>query len=374
MNDNREKARAWIDAGCPSILICNKAQLEEARVILDEADRICRENPSANVSREALENLRSDIGYAEDRHWTFQWKIIAGAIISVLLLYWWSGSKQDDIAELQKVVASVDNWQPRDTVLTLEMFKDGKTDQFKWDNRLSNAAQYKGYQLQAAAREYYSVQINLDYYLERTQTAPDQEKRDAAAKKAEELKASQPQEEQAAKDKFDSLNSMKFEEIKAMAVAEVGGNLDRKADSVGTVKFWFWFLLICIPLYIFACRPYGYTLNRYSSEAKTLNAIHRFGMWASGALVGGAAALHYTTIITKWSDGTTTKSDDGMGPVIMATKILLLIGAVLVFCFISCFIMAYATISGLIRNYDWRAIFAKLSSGKNTGKPAQPQS
>jgi hypothetical protein len=44
----------------------------------------------------------------------------------------------------------------------------------------------------------------------------------------------------------------------------------------------------------------------------------------------------------------------------LALKVGLFLAAVAVFCAVSCFLMLYATISGLIRNYNWTNIKNKV--------------
>lgn len=370
MNNNYDIARAWVADECPRLRIESREDLEAARTIHRAACELMRaEGTSSGVDAGRLNELESDIGYAGDRHWTFQWKIIAGAILSVVLLYWWSGSKEEDVAAQKAKVGMVEAWQKGDTIVAIEAFKGG-AELFSWDNRLQSAPLYKGYKLQLKARDYYGVQYNIDSYLRDAQITSDPEKKERYLKKAEEYKAKQPENEKKYLDEYNEIAAMDFEAIRDMALQETGARLKAEEGSRGTVNFWFWFLVICTPLYIFACRPYGYSLTRHAAEAETLNAIHRFGMWASGGLVGASAALHFTTIITKWSDGTTTKSDDGMGPVIGVLKILLIVAAVIVFCFTCCVIMAYATVTGLIRNYDWKAIFGRLSGKAPAASPA----
>ncbi|MBQ1218878.1 MAG: hypothetical protein IIX76_02805, partial [Bacteroidales bacterium] len=94
-------------------------------------------------------------------------------------------------------------------------------------------------------------------------------------------------------------------------------------------------------------------------EANTMSKIEKIGLWLSGGLFAAGAGIGFVDIVTKWSDGSTSRSDDGTGPVRLAIKLGLFAAAVLVFCAVSCFLMLYATITGLKRNYDWGAVKAK---------------
>ncbi len=357
---NLDMARQWVASGYPMPIITSKCELRDAKWLLDEAIVLDDDEPGT-VDPEMLKRLNYTVIAADERHWTFQWVIIVGAIISVLLINWWGNSKKTDIEEQKVVVESVEKWTPGDTTLAMSIFKE-HPDRISYSTRLTRPALYKAYQLQDAARKYYGVQKNIDYYSKRVTTLTEADKIEEAKKTLEKLQAEQPQKEKEAKERFEKISAMNYEEIKAMALEETGKVLEGHKGSEKSARFWFWFLIICIPLYIFACRPHGYTLNKYSTMGNALNVIQRFGLWASGALVAGSAALQFTEIITKWSDGSTTRSDDGTGPLIAALKIALLVAALAVFCFTSCIIMAIATIAGLIRNYHWSEIIADINA------------
>ena len=78
--------------------------------------------------------------------------------------------------------------------------------------------------------------------------------------------------------------------------------------------------------------------------------------------------ISFVNVVTKWSDGSTTSRDDGTGPARLAIQFCLFVAAALVFCAVSCFLMLYATITGLIRNYNWKEVKAKAV---NAGKAAK---
>ena len=78
--------------------------------------------------------------------------------------------------------------------------------------------------------------------------------------------------------------------------------------------------------------------------------------------------IGFVNIVTKWSDGSTTSEDDGTGPVRLAIKVGLFVAAALVFCAVSCFLMLYATIAGLIRNYDWTSVKNRAVAAGNAAK------
>lgn len=79
-------------------------------------------------------------------------------------------------------------------------------------------------------------------------------------------------------------------------------------------------------------------------------------------LIGLAGSIGFVEIVTKWSDGSTTREDDGTGPLRLGLKLLLLAAAVVVVCAVSCLLMLYSTIMGLTRNYNWKAITAGMKT------------
>lgn len=170
------------------------------------------------------------------------------------------------------------------------------------------------------------------------------------------------------KKQFEKLQKADFKELKEMAMDEAEEIIDEKKSDAKFVKFWNIFFLLLIPVYIFAARPYGYTISRYRLEADGLNAIEKIGLWLSGGLLSAGMGISFVNVVTKWSDGSTTSRDDGTGPARLAIQFGLFVAAALVFCAVSCFLMLYATITGLIRNYNWKEVKAKAV---NAGKAAK---
>ena len=123
--------------------------------------------------------------------------------------------------------------------------------------------------------------------------------------------------------------------------------------------------VLMIPLYVFATRPYGYMVSRHRREAKYMGKLEKFALWISGGMLAAEAGIGFVDIVTKWSDGSTTREDDGTGAARLAIKVALIAGAVIVYCTVSSILMIYATITGLIRNYDWKEIKNKLTKAKS---------
>jgi hypothetical protein len=169
-------------------------------------------------------------------------------------------------------------------------------------------------------------------------------------------------------EKFETLHEASFKKLQKMALAELDEEVDEAKSAKRFVMFWNIFFILLIPVYIFAARPYGYTISRHRREAANLGKLEKIGLWLSGGLLAAGAGIGFVDVVTKWSDGSETRSDDGTGPARLAIKVGLFALAVVVFCCVSCFLMLYATITGLIRNYDWSEVKGKVASASQAAK------
>lgn len=127
-----------------------------------------------------------------------------------------------------------------------------------------------------------------------------------------------------------------------------------------------------IILYIIAVRPKGYMITRRRTEAAVYSGMRKFLFGVAGAMFGAAGALQFTEVITTWSDGSKTRDDDGSGPLILAMKIGLVVGAVLLVIWVARIVIVIATVLGFIRNYDWVKITNKaIETGKQLTQKAE---
>ena len=179
-----------------------------------------------------------------------------------------------------------------------------------------------------------------------------------------EWKEKQEDRKEEALERFDDLKDLDYEDVKEMALEEAEDRVSAAKAADAFVNFIIICFVMMIPLYVFATRPYGYMISRYRREAKYMNKLEKFGLWLSGGMLSVAASIKFVDIVTKWSDGSTTREDDGTGPARIAIQVVLFVGAVLVFCCVSSFLMIYATITGLYRNYDWKAVKHKVANLK----------
>ena len=120
---------------------------------------------------------------------------------------------------------------------------------------------------------------------------------------------------------------------------------------------------VWIALYILAMRPLGYMITKRRKETAVYSGMKKFLFIVAGSLIGGASALRTTVTITKWSDGSTTREDNGM--VILAMKAIMIFGAILLVLWVARIVIVIATIMGFIRNYNLRQIFQTATAKVN---------
>ena len=326
------------------------AKMEE---LVNQAAKAVK-NPDTEINSQISE-LRQIINWSKSRHWKLNWTVIIGVIVSVFILNMCADDKQGDVNKVNDTIEKIKNWQNENISIEMEKFKGAK-----WvipHDAYATAKVWKENTLRNTAIDYYTALNNIEYNTAELEKNKENNLKDFYEGQLENNKKTSEEK----LEYYNKLNNADFEEIKEMALEEIQVKLDEKEADAGWVKFWNYFFLLLIPVYIFAARPYGYTISRYRREASTLGTIEKIGLWLSGGLLAAGAGIGFVDIVTKWSDGSTTRSDDGTGPARLAFKLGLFVAAVLVFCAVSCFLMLYATITGLIRNYNWKKLKTRLS-------------
>ena len=313
-------------------------------------------NPDTKFS-ERVSELRSVIDWSRKRHWKLNWRVIAGVLLSVFILHTCSDNKQGDVKKAENKVELVQKWQ--DVPLTNLDLESLKEQSFVINhNPFVSAEVWYDWKQRNVAHDYHTAIKNIAYNEEELKK-PDIGK-DLKEFYNDQIKNNQKKMKETKK-LFEKIQNSDFNDLKEMAMEEAEDIVDEKKSDARFVKFWNIFFLLLIPVYIFAARPRGYTISRYRLEANTLGAIEKIGLWLSGGLLSAGMGIGFVDIVTKWSDGSTTRSDDGTGPARLAIKVGLFVAAALVFCAVSCFLMLYATITGMIRNYDWKNLKTKAA-------------
>lgn len=335
-------------------------EVDRMEELVNKAAHALKE-PDTEFSQRVHE-LRDIIAWSRKRHWKFNWRIIAGAILSAFLLPMVLGSNPDAKRVAANNVHKVEQWQEVELVhfdSFEELLKsdiESVADNALYDtptNWYNTRLYFAGWSYAEALKEIAECEQNLN-----------DESQEWRHEQIKEWKEKQEDRKEEALERFDDLKDLDYDDVKEMALEEAEDRVSAAKAADAFVNFIIICFVMMIPLYVFATRPYGYMISRYRREAKYMNKLEKFGLWLSGGMLSVAASIKFVDIVTKWSDGSTTREDDGTGPARIAIQVALFVGAVLVFCCVSSFLMIYATITGLYRNYDWKAVKHKVANLK----------
>ena len=333
---------------------------EETQAMLDLCDRIEAEMdhsaPSYPEVNKRIKEVR-ELGYwALKRHWKFSWQVILGVIVGLFLLHLWTDKKHSDVERNEKQIELINSeaWESDAAVSFDAMLKEGVKDYYDQNT----AGEYRKSLMADQVRRYkHSVEV-----MKECQAKADTASTKESKKQNEECVEQCRQRMEECVTEGKRISTMSVEDLRKEHLKFYTSQRDKGQNAASRMRFWYIFFLILTPIYIFACRPFGYLINKHKREGERVEGIRRIGWWLAGLLAGVGASIGFVNIITTYSDGSKTKSDDGTGPVRLIFKGGLFLAAAIVFAFTSMFIMVYSTISGLIRNYNWKDL---LASKKN---------
>ena len=338
-------------------------EVDKMEELVDKAAQALKEPDSAFSQR--VGELRDIIEWSRKRHWQFNWRIIAGAIVSAFLLPMFLGADQNHVRELQNNVAKVNKLEPVELVhfdnmeeLLVSNIK-GCDSKYEYDsptNWYNSSLHFIAWHYTESTKDIEQCEAQLK--------DPEMEWRYESIK--EHLPKAKKRKEEAV-ERFEKIKDFDYEDVKKAALEEAEARVAGAEFADAFVNFIVICFVLIIPLYVIATRPYGYMVSRHRREAKYMGKLEKFALWLSGGMLAAEAGIGFVDIVKEWSDGSTTREDDGTGAVRLAIKVALIAGAVIVYCTVSSILMIYATITGLIRNYDWKEIKNKLAKVKNAG-------
>ena len=351
------------DANGEEVVVLASAQ--EAQYVdelLDKAEAAA-DDPLESGFLEKLAVVREAVSWALKRHWTHSWMIIGGVFLSIIILANFNSDNQGDIRRAEAVVTTIENWEEADTV-----FAEYPTD-IVYFGDMNNPKHAKSDLLCRRYESYLRNKKSSEEYSHSADTATVKEVEKDYKNLAKEY------EEYAEKDlkDYEKLNKMDFEDFQDYCVDVAEDAVDAAEGSAFLVWFLFITFLLMTPLYIMASYQYGYIIIKYQREANRLDNIKKVGFGIAAGLFGAGLAMQFfpdTIVKTRWSDGSTSthREGDPTNYFILALKIGLFILAVIVVCFVSCFLMTYKTITGLCRNYDWKIIYNDVRTKFNALK------
>ena len=355
--------QAGTDKGIDDIYPETALETEQMRALVDKA-RKARVDMSDKYLKICLDELDEILDWSSTRHWNFQWQVILGVILTVAFLSWRVDQKQESVEHDQELVAEVENWEETDTVLNWDTTPDDLYSPAGFVNYAHlSAKNFKLLSLYEQKSYYASAVEAADEYAAKADTAQSRDVR----KRLEEQQDKSLAHAKECRKEFDRINKMDFKDIKKMALDEYGSWLKSSKAEKRAVRAWNIFFIILIPVYIFAERPYGYTMTRTRAESSTLRGISKFTYALSAMMMGSAASISWILTVRKYSDGRTESTlDAGTNAHVMIMKACLYIAAFALVCVVSCILMLYMTIQGLRRNYNWAPLLAKAKNAASS--------
>lgn len=349
--DDADKAAGRTDED--NIYPTTAAEVDKMEDLVNKAQAALKVPDSQFAERVA--ELKGIISWSRKRHWKLNWRVVVGVLISVFLLHMIADSRNGDVRKEENKVKQVESWV--EMPLTYHKLESLEQANYVYSKDIYASVKVWHEQTQRrVAYDYHRAKSSIVYNEAELQKADLGESlRDFYERELESSK----KKVESTLEEYTTLQKASFEQLQEMALKEVDASLGEAKSGKTFVLFWNIFFILLIPVYIFAARPYGYTISRHRREAANLGKLEKVGLWLSGGLFAAGAGIGFVDVVTKWSDGSETRSDDGTGPARLAIKVGLFALAVIVFCCVSCFLMLYATITGLIRNYDWKKVKAK---------------
>ena len=320
-----------------------KAETDHLENLLKQA-REAADDPHEESFAHEHEDLTEVVSWSNKRHKTWSWAIIGGAVLGVLLLWWLTSSKNEDVDKEKQKLEKVEAWsQPCDTVITYESCgKDiSRVGMYDTPNK------YKAYKLSVAKNrvEDYKESIakadSMEYY---------------AAHKSEYEKSLKEWEP-----KFDEINNMSYDKLKEAAVKDAKSDIKGVKSGANFVLALLIIVIILIPLYIWTGDQHGYEMTASRRREKVLSWVRKIGFGIAGLFFGAGLVFKFFPDETPrqkrerkgFSNETGTKGTN------LLFKGLLMLAGAIVLAFVSIFIMLVEVIAG---------VKSKIRNAKTTSK------
>ena len=329
--------------------------------LLDKSERALKDENDEEYNK-MIVDLRGIVGWSRRRHFNFSWGIIFGTIITIAaVIYWAQGDKQTK-EQRKAQMEAVKAWQLPGDENGIDYNK--MMDTIDYSMQWKGAAEYKAYQMKSMNERL------LDY---QKTAAADRAKADTASTKEskknylEYAKKYDKKAEKAQKE-LTEIQGWDLKDAQKAALKRQKAWYRQASKAAAFSYVLMIFFLLLIPLYIFANHSWGYVITRTREEQELLDKIKKWGYRAAAGLFGAAAAMEATTEYrVHWSDGSKSTEYE-TNWFVVALKVALLVAALVIVAVVSTGIMLYSTIVGLKRNYDWKAIYAKMRDGAVAAK------
>lgn len=348
-----------------------KKETERMAELLAKAAEVV-EDPNDEEYRERYEALEEIVEWSQERHRTWVWSLIAGALLSAGIFYYYHNEQKDDIARAQAAQEQVKQWKEETVTPTKWEACPTKHSDNAYNLRLTSAQKYKTYKLIDLKQRAESNVENAKNFDQRADTAQLKENKEKYLKNA----ASYREMEAKNRAEYDSINAMDFAQVHEMAKRDQERHVESEISSGNTLRNYMIFLLILIPLYIITGYPHGYTITRHTRRTGCLNIFRKVGFAIASACFGVGLAMNLLPdyrVKTTYSDGSTSThtESDPVNFILIALKVGLMIVGAVIFCFVSSMVMTVETVSGLWNNFNWSGWMRKLIPSRQANGEAE---
>jgi hypothetical protein len=295
-----------------------------------------------------LKEMRGIVGWSSRRHFNFSWGIILGSLITIGVVLWIGHSNQEDKKHAKEQVEKVEAWNVKDT-LSL----DKAMQMANYENHLQSPALYRAYEINTKENLIASCKKNIEEEKARQDTASTKEI------KANIQKWIDMNEKEIARhnEELKEIRCWDNKDTKKAALERTKKSYKYARKSAFTSIIWSIIFLALIPLYIFANYSWGYVITRTRTESAFLQKFYAWTAKLSAGMFALGGAIHLIDSRPVDSSGARVgfSNDGAINTILMAAKLFLLVGAVVLIAFVSLAIMIYSIIVGLKRNYGSKA-------------------
>ena len=357
-NVNQEAWRLIDEASCVSSLVTEndrkRGEVNAENMYPTTKEETDRMDSLLNQAREAAEDPREErfaqryaeltdvVSWSNSRHKTWSWALIAGALLGVLLLWWWTNSRDKDIDFNQHWVSTVEAWIPCDTTITYEQCSADVS--APYEVTMSSANKYKANKL---AKIKSDIQTREKWIAETQETAVKdntKENRETADSNADKY----GKEIKQLHKEFDEVAKWSFDDAKNDALKWTNVGVDNAKGKANRILILLIIVIVLIPLYIWTGYNYGYDITASRKRQKFLTWVRKVGFALAGFFFGAGLVFKFFNDTYVDSNGRRYRDDSTgtQGTNLFFKGLLMLVGAI-IFAFVSIIIMLVEVVAGL---------------------------
>lgn len=335
---------------------CTEAECDEMDDLLNKAEKAAKD-PNDSFFKERLGELRDIVDWSRKKHWTFQWSLILGCVLSIFGMMYLRNSAKEDAQRTEADQKAIENWAKQDTIINY----DACPNEYR-SYDFSSANKHKAVKLARVKNSIITDEKNVEYYKAQLDTCTNTDNRKYYKESLERTEKHLVTD----KELYTEINEMKFKDYQKFAL----NDHEDKVSDANKHAAWMWiflvYVILLIPAYILSSHQYGYNITRHRTEAKVLGGIQKVGFAIAGFFLGSGLAMSLLPdYVVEYSDGSKETQTDTGNFIIIAMKVILMFVGLLIFCIVSVLIMTYVTIMAIKRGYDWSKVSAVASSVTN---------